>query len=381
MATTTLDTSTTIFLAACGFLTYAVMTSGVAPMTDYGPDYLFPAVPAFLLLMLVEAVLIAKYCPHENAQYTFTNFTISSITASVQQAMITLIMKPTGAPMFFYLLTYQRINTGLNLPFPLAILGMDFCFYWMHRECHTRAFLWAAHSAHHAPPTFNLTTGIRISWYQTLFQWIFYLPGALFISPPVMWLCLQFHDVYTFATHTYAIKRLPWLCEQVLVTPSHHRVHHDRRLHKNFGGIFILWDRLFGTFHDNGPRDDHFFGVADNKYSRPLFQILQITQYLAFFDKLCSAASLEAVIQALRGPGWATLFVPRQLVAPHHPQTWPHVLPFSSKLVIGFLTVMSIAMLVLIPNSLTWTLRLAWFGTMLLMAAAASIFYPREARL
>src|SRR3989338_5616698 len=166
-----MEFSSWIFLTTCGILTYGVMTSSMVPMTEYGPDYLFPAIPAFLILMLVEAILVGLYCAHKNAQYTFANINISIITAAVKQAMIALILKPAGAPMLIYWKTHQYINTGINIPFYVAIMSIDFCFYWMHRECHTRSFLWAAHSSHHSSPTFNLTTGIRLSWFQTCFQW------------------------------------------------------------------------------------------------------------------------------------------------------------------------------------------------------------------
>ena len=377
-----METSTLIFLTSCGILTYAVMTSSFTPMTEYGPDYLFPAIPAFLLIMLVEAALISAYVAHKNAQYTFANINISIITASVQQAMVSLVLKPAGAPMFIYLRTYQHFNAGVNLPFYAAIMGMDLCFYLMHRQCHTRAVLWAAHSSHHSSPTFNLTTGIRLSWFQTLFQWVFYLPAALVVSPEVMWLCLQFHDVYTFATHTYAIRRLPWIVEQVLVTPSHHRVHHDRRVHKNFGGIFIIWDRFFGTFLDVGDQDHHQFGIAESRFSGPVFQTLQIGPYLAFFDRLLRSVptGLEAVVIACRGPGWLTLHRDRSLVPPKDPNSTPYALPWSSKLVILLLSFASLALLVLIPNEISWPMRISWLAIMLALSALAASLFPPVAR-
>ena len=332
--------------------------------------------------MLVEAVLISAYCAHKNAQYTFANINISVITASVQQGMIALLMKPAGLPMLAYVKTYQYINAGINLPFYAAILGMDFCFYCMHRQAHTRALLWAAHSSHHASPTFNLTTGIRLSYFQTLFQWLFYLPAALVVSPDVMWLCLQFHDVYTFCTHTYAIRRLPWLVELLFVTPSHHRVHHDRRLHKNFGGVFIVWDRLLGTFYDMRDHDAHQFGVADHRFSGPVLQTLQIGPYLICFQRILRAIpqGISATIKALRGPGWETLHCDRRLVEPSNPNPPPYQLDMGSKVVIVFLSLASLVCLVAIPSELSWALRFSWLFVMLMISFFASNLFPSIAR-
>ena len=132
-----------------------------------------------------------------------------------------------------------------------VVIATDLAFYWSHRAMHRVNLLWTAHAVHHHSEEFNLLAALRIGWTSVYVSWIFYLPLALVgMTLPMTLAARAASSLYQFPQHTRWIGRLGWL-EHVVVTPSHHRVHHGKDagyVDRNFGGIFICWDQLFGTF-------------------------------------------------------------------------------------------------------------------------------------
>lgn len=128
----------------------------------------------------------------------------------------------------------------------------DLAYYWLHRMSHEVNVLWAGHVVHHSSEEYNLTVALRQSSLHGLMTWVFYLPLALVGVPVTMWVvCHGLNLIYQFWIHTREIDRLPRPLEAVLNTPSHHRVHHGvnpQYQDRNYAGVFIIWDRLFGTF-------------------------------------------------------------------------------------------------------------------------------------
>ncbi|UUZ62386.1 lysoplasmalogenase family protein [Polaromonas sp. P1-6] len=135
----------------------------------------------------------------------------------------------------------------------LALVFYDFCYYWLHRMGHESAVLWAAHVVHHQSQRYNLSTALRQPSTDLLLGWVFYLPLAVAGVPPVLFGIIALVDLlYQFWVHTEHIGKLGWF-DRVFCSPSNHRVHHavnDDYLDKNYGGILILWDRLFGSFKE-----------------------------------------------------------------------------------------------------------------------------------
>jgi alkylglycerol monooxygenase len=135
----------------------------------------------------------------------------------------------------------------------LALIFYDFCYYWLHRAGHEVALFWAAHVVHHQSQAYNLSTALRQSSSGSLFGWIFYLPMALAGVPPIIFGMVALIDLlYQFWVHTEHVGKLGWF-DRVFCSPSNHRVHHavnDGYLDKNYGGVLIVWDRLFGTFKE-----------------------------------------------------------------------------------------------------------------------------------
>ncbi|RZL37405.1 MAG: sterol desaturase, partial [Pedobacter sp.] len=176
-----------------------------------------------------------------------------NISIGIAERLLNLFI----AASFFDLFTYIFQNFALfNIPntwwvWALLILATDFVWYWYHRLGHEVNFFWAAHIVHHQSEEFNLTVSARITTFQALIRTIFWCALPLAGFHPVMVLTiLVVHGAYSFFTHTQLIPRVKWL-EHILVTPSIHGVHHasdEKYLDKNYGDVFVFWDKIFGTF-------------------------------------------------------------------------------------------------------------------------------------
>jgi alkylglycerol monooxygenase len=133
----------------------------------------------------------------------------------------------------------------------LALLFYDFCYYWRHRAGHESAIFWAAHVVHHQSQDYNLSTALRQSSSNVLLDWVFYLPMALTGVPPLVFGAVALVDLlYQFWVHTEHVPKLGWF-DRWFCSPSNHRVHHavnDGCVDRNYGGVLIIWDRIFGSF-------------------------------------------------------------------------------------------------------------------------------------
>jgi sterol desaturase/sphingolipid hydroxylase (fatty acid hydroxylase superfamily) len=157
-----------------------------------------------------------------------------------------------------YTLVFSYLGHALELPFwhtwygfALAVVMFDFCEYWLHRVGHEVSVFWAAHVVHHQGEELNICTALRQESQNAVLGWPFYLPMAIAGVPPeVFAFSLLFVQYYQIWAHTEQVGKLGWL-DGVFTTPSNHRVHHavnDCYLDRNYGGLFVLWDRLFGTY-------------------------------------------------------------------------------------------------------------------------------------
>jgi sterol desaturase/sphingolipid hydroxylase (fatty acid hydroxylase superfamily) len=158
---------------------------------------------------------------------------------------------------FFYELIYLKLapfHVPMNTwwAWVLLLFADDFVYYWFHRTSHEVRFFWNFHVVHHSSNQFNLSVAVRQSWFSGSAHWIFYCMLGLLGFP--LWSFVFMHGlnlIYQFWIHTKTIKKLPAPIEFIFNTPSHHRVHHgvnDQYLDKNYAGILIIWDRMFGTY-------------------------------------------------------------------------------------------------------------------------------------
>ncbi len=216
------------------------------------PPFITYAIPFFFLLMLVEAI-IGKI-KHES--YFHFGDSIADLSTGILSQLSGIFLKTLGIFGYFWVYENFRILTlGMDSIWNwiLAILLWDFFYYWFHRLSHEVNLLWASHVIHHHSEEYNLFVALR----QTsigVFSWIFYLPMALLGIEPWLYLAAgQINLIYQYWVHTKSIQKLHPILEFLLSTPSHHRVHHainPKYIDKNHGGIFIIWDRIFGTFQE-----------------------------------------------------------------------------------------------------------------------------------
>ncbi len=200
----------------------------------------------------------------------------------------------------------------------LALLLYDFCYYWLHRMGHEVAVLWAAHAVHHQSQHYNLSTALRQTSSGALLGWLFYVPMALAGVPPLVFVVVGLVDLlYQFWVHTEQVGRLGWF-DRWFCSPSNHRVHHavnDDYLDKNYGGILIVWDRLFGTFKDEDARQPCVYGTRGllNSWD-PLWANAQVYASLAQ-DSWRARRWSDKLRVWLKPPGWRP-----QDVARSHPR-------------------------------------------------------------
>ncbi|MBL8328294.1 MAG: sterol desaturase family protein [Rubrivivax sp.] len=188
-----------------------------------------------------------------------------------------------------------------------ALVAYDFCYYWNHRLGHTCALFWASHVVHHQSEDYNLSTALRQTSSGFLTGWIFYLPMAVLGFPPMVFAVVALIDLlYQYWVHTQQIGRLGWF-DRWFCSPSNHRVHHavnDRYLDRNYGGIWVVWDRLFGSFAEEDEREPIVYGTrAPLRSWNPLWANLEVWWTLAQ-DSWRAASWADKLRVWFKPPGW-----------------------------------------------------------------------------
>ncbi|XP_042346063.1 alkylglycerol monooxygenase [Plectropomus leopardus] len=268
------------------------------------PQYVQQATPFFVGLMVLELVVgVLK----TGAPVVTISDGLTSVSCGMISRLPMLFMR--GCELTAYMFVWNRYRL-LELPWDsawtwwLSFLGVDFCYYWVHRFAHEVSFIWAAHQVHHSSEYYNLTTALRQSLTQQFTSWIFYLPLALVAPPTFFAVHIQLNLLYQFWIHTELIDDLGPL-EWVFNTPKHHRVHHGRNIYcldKNYGGILIIWDRLFGTFAPE--KDKVVFGLV---FPINTFEILyvQLHYYVYLWKRSNTYKTISDKLSTfLKGPSW-----------------------------------------------------------------------------
>jgi sterol desaturase/sphingolipid hydroxylase (fatty acid hydroxylase superfamily) len=280
------------------------------------------AVPFFLLFVAIEALaafLLEDERPAEqrsavdgralplpggydrrDALASLATGTVSVVTMSLWKALGLLLY----AVLFTYVAPWQLPEQAW-WTWAVAILGVDLLFYWTHRVAHRVRVVWATHQAHHSSEYFNFATALRQKWNNS-HELLFWLPLPLLGVPPAMvFLGFSVNLVYQFFVHTERVDRLWRPVELVFNTPSHHRVHHGSNpeyLDRNYGGILILWDRIFGTFQSELHRPT--YGLTTPVGTHNLLR-LQTHEYAAILRDVRRAAGLRVKLGYVFGPpGW-----------------------------------------------------------------------------
>lgn len=211
-----------------------------------------------------------------------------------------------------------------------ALLFYDLCYYWLHRAGHEVNILWAAHVVHHQSEDYNLSTALRQTGSGVLLGWLFYLPMAIVGYPLEVFAVVALIDLlYQFWVHTELVGRLGWF-DRVFCSPSNHRAHHavnDKYLDKNYGGVLILWDRLFGTFVEEDDNDPPIYGTrAPLRSWNPLWANVEV-YWAAGKDAWHARRWRDKLLVWIKPPGWRPADVAERFPKPdfdiHRPRYQP----------------------------------------------------------
>ena len=212
--------------------------------------YITYAVPVFFAMIGIEFLFgVIKGT---------NNYRLNDSIAAISLGLISRLPPLLNIGVQGIVWTYVATNLNMQLmpkdswvTWVIAFLFYDLCYYWMHRMSHEIKVLWASHVVHHQGEEFNLSTALRQTSSGWLWKWIFYIPLFMVGIPgEVFFTVAAMNLLYQFWVHTEHIRSLGIL-EQVFITPSNHRIHHAQNpeyIDANYGGVFIIWDRLFKTF-------------------------------------------------------------------------------------------------------------------------------------
>jgi sterol desaturase/sphingolipid hydroxylase (fatty acid hydroxylase superfamily) len=270
------------------------------------PDPTAPFVPVFLLLVAVEAFasqrLVRSGRPFRGYE---KRDTWASLAVGLVSVVIVGVIQFGTWSLANALWPYRLVDLGTGVVgVAAALVLVDFTYYWLHRSEHRCRILWAAHVNHHSSEHYNLSTALRQPW--TPFALIVFMaPLALLgISPELILIAYGINLIYQFWIHTELVPKLGPV-ELVLNTPSHHRVHHgsnQRYLDRNYAGILIIWDRMFGTFEPEG--EPVVYGLTKNIHT---FNVGRIAfhEYAAIGRDARRAGRLRDKLGHVVGPpGW-----------------------------------------------------------------------------
>lgn len=259
-----------------------------------------------LLLAIVLEVAVSAW--HGRRSYTLRQ-TAENVFFAACNGSLDLLLR--GGVLWALAAVYQhrflQLERGWLYWIALLVL-QDFAYWLLHYVDHRCRFFWAIHVTHHSSDEFNLSTGFRSSVFQPLYRTVYFLPLAWFGFQPLdilfMYAATQIWGTFV---HTEHVRKLGWL-ESILVTPSHHRVHHasnPRYLDKNMGMIFIVWDRLFGTFVPEDDADPPRYGLTKAPPARDPFTLI-FHEWRAIFRDVRGRAKTwrEKLAFVFAPPGW-----------------------------------------------------------------------------
>jgi len=268
--------------------------------------YLLDIIDTFTLIIMGFALLGIGYDVVRKKERSYKEVT-ANIAIGIGNALLSL----TVYGLIFIVTLYIAEDFSMwHIPqniytWVLALIIADFSYYWMHRVEHKVRFLWAIHSVHHSSKEFDLTTGLRLSWLESLFEWAFFVPMVL-LGFDLVQVTVSIIAVVAYQTwiHTEYIGKLGWI-DKVLNTPSVHRVHHGSNtqyIDKNFGGVLMLWDKLFGTYQ--AEEEKVIYGLMENINTNNPISV-NFYEWKSMFKNIQHSKSLkEKWLWIIKPPGW-----------------------------------------------------------------------------
>jgi sterol desaturase/sphingolipid hydroxylase (fatty acid hydroxylase superfamily) len=271
------------------------------------PNLIYYAIPFFIVTVIFESIVISKKQPK--------SFHLKDTFASLAMGIGNVISNLLSKLLVVFVLVFIYENFRLTtIPFAwwswlLILFADDFCYYWAHRMGHESRFFWASHIVHHSSQKYNLSTALRQTWTGGFFSFIFYLILPIIGFHPLMiFTQMSIGLLYQYWIHTELIYKMPRWFETVFNTPSHHRVHHGSNplyLDRNHAGIFIIWDKLFGTFQPELKEEKVIYGLTSNiKTYNPLK--IAFHEWIAVFKDALTAKTtfVNKLKYFIKPPGW-----------------------------------------------------------------------------
>ncbi len=268
------------------------------------PNLIHYAIPVFVITVIVEAILTVKIKLDE---YEFKD-AFTSITMGLGNVAIGLFTKGLTLALFLWLYQFRLFT----IPFTwwtwfILLFAEDFVYYWNHRIAHESRLFWASHVVHHSSQKYNLSTALRQTWTGSFYTFIFWLPLIIIgFHPGMVLVQMSISLLYQYWIHTELITKLPKWFEAVFNTPSHHRVHHatnPQYLDRNHAGIFIIWDKLFGTFEPENEKP--VYGLVKNIETYNPVKVAFVEWYNMIKDVFSSKTSMtKKILYLFKPPGW-----------------------------------------------------------------------------
>lgn len=282
-------------------------------ITDHSPITVL-AIPFFLITLALEAGYLSKRARRKGLLGYEGRDTRTSLLMGIGSLVTGLLIIIVDVPISLWAWNHKLFDLGDGwIAWIVALLAWDFAYYWYHRTGHRVRLLWANHVQHHSSEHYNLSTALRQP-VTSFTEWLFFPTLALLGVPP--WMIFASGGInllYQYWIHTETITKLPAWFELFFNTPSHHRVHHGSNqeyLDKNYGGILIIWDRLFGTFEPE--RAPVVYGLTKNINTFNVWNVAT-HEYRALGRDAKNASGLKNKLgHILMPPGWT----PKAAAAP-----------------------------------------------------------------
>lgn len=261
--------------------------------------------PVYVVLILIEMALSRwQDRGYYQTKDTFTNIYLTTLNFGLD-----LLIRGISLGVLLFFGQYKLLTIeNPYLYWPLLFLAEDFLFYWLHYVDHYCRLFWAVHVTHHSSEYFNLTTGFRSSVFQPLYRFFYFIPLALLgFQPMDIALMYSATQIYGILVHTSYDIKLGWL-EYLLVSPSHHRVHHASNveyLDKNMGMCLIIWDKIFETYAPERKDRPIKYGLTSPLPNKGPFNIVFHEWKAILWDIRKSPNWATALKYVFMPPGWS----------------------------------------------------------------------------
>ncbi|SIO14438.1 Sterol desaturase/sphingolipid hydroxylase, fatty acid hydroxylase superfamily [Parasphingorhabdus marina DSM 22363] len=270
------------------------------------PDPTLYAIPFFVLTVAIGFITSMR---HKDGRYDVRDM-VTSLTLGTGSVFAGILTGGLALAVIYWVYQFRLFDVPFTWwAWILAFFVDDFFYYVFHRAAHRIRWVWAAHVNHHSSQYYNLSTALRQPWTSTFaLTWIFSLPMFLIGFHPAMIAFVGgINLLYQYWIHTEAIDRMPRWFEAVMNTPSHHRVHHatnPRYLDKNYAGILIIWDKMFGTFEAERDDEQIKYGIIKNLENNNIIWAA-FHEWVGMAKDLWAAPWRYKLNYLIKPPGWS----------------------------------------------------------------------------